>query len=265
MTRRVTDLSYLEAQLQEVEERLKQAVTLLNNLKTIQDKFKDLSVVYKDARTNVDQSRAELTALKSAFERAIENSAVQLRGFEQRFTAHEKQNETRLGKLYSDSDDLVERTHARIDALLSELTTQSAAIGQDYTEFRTTVRLDLKSAEDNLQQAFRNLRGDVERNASGLRGDVETRLGSYSDELQTATKRAETRVQEVQTGLIAVRDELVATNKRLRDTQSSFSGENQKLLEELKVRSGQVKGLMFVNVVSLLVGGAALALHFVNR
>lgn len=273
MTRRVTDLNHLETQLAEVESRLKQAVTLLNNLKTVQDKFKDLGTVYVKAKANIEGAKADLDDLEEQFKAAIQDAETQLEEYGKRFTAYEKASETRLGKLYADSDALVERTQARVEALNSDLAARTEQMRREHDEFRSAIRADLKTAEENLQAAFRNLRGDVEREGSALRGDMEKRLVGYRDELQTAVKRMDASVQETAKRMDANTRETtrVSTSVKteLKDMDARIHASQTKLNEDLGTLRGGVaaifgkaKTLTAVSYLALVLALVSVLLNF---
>lgn len=373
MTRRVTDLDYLEQQLHEVEGRLKEAVVLLTNLKTVQAKFKDLATYYKETKAGIEHAQEDLEALKGSFQDAIQGAEAQLGTVEKRFLAYEKKSETRLQKLYTDSATLLTNTGKQVDALVhtntqqtqSLLTTteeqldalvqanaeqaqalltqsqmllkttqeqvqglttdvarqqeqlaaqfetlsghlqgrvdtltyevdaRSHRLQTEFDAFQVGLRAELKTAEDNLQAAFRNLRGDLERDASVLRGDVEKRLGTYRAELEGATRLMQQSLDEalasfagvktrfdrfhdelqtaarkhegLESRVVKLRAEVTPLDQRITGTQEAFQKTSQHLADTVKKQASQLRTLTIVAFLALLVAIAAVALPLLTK
>lgn len=286
MPKRITDLDHLEQQLHEVEERLKQAVTLLNNLKTIQERFKDLTGVYKSTRQHLSDSQAELHQLTQDFTTTIQDAQQQVNAFEARYQTHSQQAEARLQKLYgdadtlnerttrqyddltkqtregltqlyTDADELVQRTETRVDTLVIRINEQLGTLQRDQDIFRNDLRSDLKQAEDNLNLAFRNLRGDVERDASTLRGDVEKRVAAARADIDETIKTTEASLDRVRAAHLELKAQVTQRDQQMGYSYTTLKKDVDQLRKDLDVKSRQVRSAQLVGVLGAVMAAAA--------
>lgn len=241
MTKRVTDLQYLEEQIGEVESRLHQAVTLLGQLKSVQDKFVDLAKYYNTTKTNFAGLHDEVEGLREQLNAAYQESREQLSGFEGRFSDLTQESVMRLTTLYSDSQDLVRRTQDQVETLTGDIAQRSEVLTREQEALQESLRGELRKAEDNLQAAFRNLRGDVQREGSDLRGDIERRLESYRRDLAAVKTEAQAGQERVATALERVEHEVQTGHHQLNTTVERVRGNLANVDRRVKTNEGDLQ------------------------
>jgi len=154
---RLTDVEYLESQLHEVENRLQEAVGLLDGLKAIQEKFKHLATLTQQLQAHGEEAQGRLQDGQSRFK--------------------------------SLADD-VNNTLSYLQRSFEELKAQNEA---QWMEFRGT----LVKAQEDLHTAQRNLRTELGLQVNELRGDVEQRLEQFSQRQQKALEEVNHKTKEV--------------------------------------------------------------------
>jgi chromosome segregation ATPase len=153
----LTDVEYLESQLQEVEGRLQEAVGLLDDLKAVQEKFKHLASTTRQLQTQADEARERLTDAQSQFGSMVEEMG---------------------------------RTRDDLQKGFDELKTRNEA---QWAEFRDT----LVKAQDDLYAAQRNLSSELALRVNELRGDVEQRLEQFAHRQEKALEEMKTELDGV--------------------------------------------------------------------
>lgn len=224
MEKDLTELTYVEEELAELQTRLRDSFTILDSLAQLQTKFESMQKIYhqlQDQLEVVKSSRGDFEQSKIVFNQKlakIENNV------ESKLKEFDTKLEQFLNTHVTESEYLPENT-------IVELISQIAEVRQEVTQWFADFRQDLDSKQSNIERDLINEIIDKKINVEMEPIDAEIKLiyervDEFGFNVNTALK--------VQSNLKSFEDELSLTKSFMTELGGRYV-ESQKTISDLKI------------------------------
>jgi|GEM_PF-6392623 len=218
---KLTDLKYVESELQGLESRLKEAMQLLGSLKEVQQRFKHLAEYHKNLEGRFDGKEQELGRLEKQYRERLEERQREL-------TRFQVSSSSTLRSFELEAQRLAALVTQRLGALQGEL----------------------NAISEEVATAQRNLRNELGSENRKLRSEVESRLATYREDLtslQADLTGLEARLHDVIKS--AVEKRITPMEQTLERTQKIVSERTGKLEESNEQLQATVERLARQNML----------------
>jgi DNA repair exonuclease SbcCD ATPase subunit len=238
MTERVTDLNYLERQLQEVEGRLQQVVGLLNTLKTVQGKFKDLATYYQDTKAHIDEARHTLAQMEQDHTRAmtlLDEELTHVMDAQETFSQAHLQQVSRHDDAHRKG---LDRHPQAISFLQGRYEEVQGEYERQFQDVRDTAQHQLVDLGSQLNEQLRQLaeqRAQLDVDAQAATRQVSEKAASVHQELTDGFDSQRRTLNEEYGGFATgMREEFSQTVENIQFTQRELKAEVSKQVTELR-------------------------------